>query len=267
VCALRITVLGSSPAWLNAGGACSGYLVEHGEIALVIDCGNGAFGKLREHRDYLDVDAVVLSHLHADHMLDLIPYSYALRYTVRQQPVSVAGHPGTESPVRPRLIAPVGAARAFHQITGAWGSDDLVDRAFAIEEYEPTDTVTVGALTLRFREVPHFVRTCAIEVRVKKSRKRFVFGADCAPNEALVEFAHAADLLFIEATLPRPERGGPRGHLTPSEAGDHGRRAGVRRLVLTHVPDELDEGWVRSEAEAAFGAKVALAREGDRFEL
>lgn len=265
--ALRITILGSSPAWLNSGGACSGYLIEHDDTAVVIDCGNGVFGKLREHRDYLDVDAVVISHLHADHILDLIPYSYALRYTARQQPVPVAGYPGTEEPVRPRLIAPVGTIRAFHQIAGAWGSEDLVDRAFDIEEYETSDTVTVGPLTLRFREVPHFVRTCAIEVRVKKSRKRFVFGADCGPNEALVEFAHGADLLFIEATLPRPERGGPRGHLTPAEAGDHGRRAEVKKLVLVHVPDELDENWVRREAEEAFGGKVALARGGEHYDL
>src|ERR1700730_6734367 len=75
---VRITVLGKSPSWQDAGGACSGYLVEEGDYALLLDCGNGVFSKLRRFRDYVDVDAVVISHLHADHFLDLVPYSYAL---------------------------------------------------------------------------------------------------------------------------------------------------------------------------------------------
>ncbi len=75
---MRLTVLGKSPSWQDAGGACSGYLLEDDETTVLIDCGNGVFGKLREQIDYVDVDAVVISHLHADHFLDLIPYAYAL---------------------------------------------------------------------------------------------------------------------------------------------------------------------------------------------
>ena len=93
---MRITVLGKSPAWQDAGGACSGYLVQEGETTLLLDCGNGVFGKLRERVDYTDVDAVLISHMHADHFIDLIPYSYALLLTPRQQPVPVAGPPGPD---------------------------------------------------------------------------------------------------------------------------------------------------------------------------
>ena len=85
---MRITVLGKSPAWQDAGGACSGYLVEEDGYVLVLDCGNGVFSKLRRYREYVDVDAVLISHLHADHFLDLVPYSYALSYAPRQQPVA-----------------------------------------------------------------------------------------------------------------------------------------------------------------------------------
>ena len=84
---MRLTVLGKSPSWQDAGGACSGYLVEENGTRILLDCGNGVFAKLREHVDYVDVDAVVISHLHADHFLDLVPYSYALTYAPRQQPV------------------------------------------------------------------------------------------------------------------------------------------------------------------------------------
>ncbi len=95
---MRITVLGKSPSWQDAGGACSGYLVEEDGFALLLDCGNGVFSKLRHYRDYVDIDAVLISHLHADHFLDLVPFSYALQYAPRQQPVAVGGWPGTSQP-------------------------------------------------------------------------------------------------------------------------------------------------------------------------
>lgn len=263
---MRITVLGKSPAWSDAGGACSGYLVQEADHSLLIDCGTGVFSKLRERCDYVDVDSVLITHLHADHFLDLVPFSYALTYAPRQQPVPVAGWPGTSDPARPQLLAPAGAADAFRHIVSCWGPEGLIENAFTICEYQPWDEIESGPLRLRFCEVPHFTRTFAVEV-TDQSGKRLTFGADCSPNEELVGFARDTDLLLIEGTLPRPERTGERGHLTPEEAGDHGRRAGARRLVLTHYSDELDSEWVRSQAASAFGAPVELAQEGAVYTL
>ena len=104
---------------------------------MLIDCGNGVFGKLREYVDYVDVDAVVLSHLHADHFLDLVPYSYALTYAPRQQPVPVDRWPGTDCPARPVLHAPPGAREIFRRVVGAWGNEDLIENAFDLREYDP----------------------------------------------------------------------------------------------------------------------------------
>ncbi len=87
---MRLTVLGKSPSWQDADGACSGYLIEEDGTAILLDCGNGVFSKLRRYRDYTHIDAVVISHLHADHFLDLVPFSYALTYAPRQQPQPVA---------------------------------------------------------------------------------------------------------------------------------------------------------------------------------
>jgi len=96
---------------------------------------------------------------------------------------------------------------------------------------------------------------------------RLVFGADSRPTEELVTFAKGADLLLIEATLPRPERDGQRGHLTPREAGEHGRDSGVNRLVLTHISDELDHLWAKKEARAVFDGPVEVATEGAVYSL
>ena len=260
---MRITVLGKSPSWQDAGGACSGYLIEEDATCLLLDCGNGVFSKLRRFRDYVDVDAIVVSHLHADHFLDLVPYAYALTYAPRQQPVPVDRWPGTDAPARPRLYAPHGATQTFRRVVGAWGNEDLIENAFDLHEYGPDDVLDVGPLRLRFHEVPHFLPTCAIDVQsTVNGSGRFTYGADSAPTDELVRFADGTDLLMIEATLPRPERGGVRGHLTPAEAGEHGSRANVRRLVITHMSDEMDELWARREAERTFRGPVSVAREG-----
>ena len=248
-------MLGKSPSFQDAGGACSGYLVEAGAVRVLLDCGNGVFGKLRERRDYLSVDAVVLSHLHADHFLDLVPFSYALTYGPRQ----------SQPPVRPRLHAPQGARGTFQRVAGAWGGEDLVEGAFELVEYAGSDVLGMDPLTIDFQAVPHFVPTWAI--RCRAGATSFVFGADCAPNAELVGFAADADLLFLEATITRPEADGPRGHMTAAEAGDLAARAGARRLVLVHVSDELDQEAARRSAEATFGGPVEVAAEGATYAL
>jgi ribonuclease BN (tRNA processing enzyme) len=263
---LRVTVLGKSPSWADAGGACSGYLIEEDETTVLLDCGNGVFGKLRERIDYVDVDAVIVSHLHADHFLDLVPYAYALIYAPKQQPVPVHTWPGTETPARPRLVAPPGATEVFRRVVGAWGNDDLIESAFAIEEYTAGDTVQVGEIEASFHPVPHFIDTYAVNVSAG-GKGKLTYGADTRPGDEIVEIARDADLLIIEATLPRPERTGLRGHLTPEEAGEHARRAGAKRVVLTHISDELGDEWAREQAERGFGGPVEVAAQGAVYEV
>jgi ribonuclease BN (tRNA processing enzyme) len=264
---MRLTVLGKSPSWQDAGGACSGYMIEEDGVCVVIDCGNGVFSKLRRFRDYTRVDAVVISHLHADHFLDLVPFSYALTYAPRQQPVPVDRWPGVECPACPRLITPRGSRETFRRVVGAWGNEDLIENAFALEEYEPNDCPRVGPFRFSFQTVPHFTETFAICVESESTDSKLVFGADSRPTPDLVDFARDCDLLLVEATLPRPERSGERGHMTPREAGEHARAACAKRVVLTHISDELDELWARAEAAAGFGRPVDVAREGATYAL
>ncbi len=265
---MRMTVLGKSPAWQDVDGACSGYLVEHDGLRLLLDCGNGVLAKLRRYVDYVDVDVVVISHLHADHFLDLVPFASALAYAPRQQPVPVDGWPGTQQPARPRLIAPRGAREAFAMVCEGSGMPaEHIAAAFALEEYDAGDVLEVGPLSVSFGAVPHYLPTHAVDLRVADGPGRLTFGADHGPSDELVAFAEGTDLLLIEATLPRPERTGVRGHVTPGEAGDHGARAHAGRIVLTHISDELDLDWARAEAQRTFGGQVDVAAEGAVFEV
>jgi len=258
---MKFTVLGKSPAWQDVDGACSGYLVTEGGTALLVDCGNGVFGKLRKFHDYVDIDTIVISHLHADHFFDLVPYAFALIHAPRQQPVPVDRWPGTDDPARPRLLGPPGSREVFERVASLWGLQSLIGNAFDVHEYDPDETVRVGEMTIEFRAVPHFIETYAIGV-TGPGGQRVTYGADCRPNEALVEFGRDTDLMVAEATLPRPERTGVRGHLTPGEAGQHAAAAGARRLLLTHISDELDPAWALAEAEARFAGPAEVASEG-----
>jgi ribonuclease BN (tRNA processing enzyme) len=252
---VRITVLGKSPAWQDVDGACSGYLVEGGGQRVLLDCGPGVFAKLRTVMAYEAIDAIVITHLHADHILDLVPFASGLRYRP---------WPG-EAP-RPRLIAPPGAREAFASVcAGAGMSADHLELAFDLTVYDPADTLTLGELRVRFQPVPHYIPANAVELA--EGGARFVFGADSGPSEALCAFAAGADLLLLEATLPEPEPPDDRGHLTAFEAGEHAARAGARHLVLTHFTAELGAEWVCAEAARAFDGRVSAAHEGASFEL
>ncbi len=249
---MQVTVLGKSPSWQDAAGACSGYLVQEDGYTLLLDCGNGVFSRLREFVDYADVDAILITHLHADHFFDVVPYSFALSYGVR-----------SDSP-HPALHVPPGALDCFRRVGGCLGDESLVPGAFAVSEYDGTRPLSLGPFEVHLREVPHYVLTHAVRITAPGSGC-FTFGADCRPNQGLVEFASGSDLFFVEATLSAPETFGYRGHLTAREAGEHGRAALAERLVLTHFSDELASERVAAEGSAGYGAAVELAHGGAVF--
>ena len=206
-----------------------------------MDCGNGVFAKLRRFADYADVDAVVISHLHADHFLDLVPFSYALTYGPRRQPDR-----------RPALHAPPGARDMLpprRRRVGQRGPDREGVRAARVRPRARCSHA--GPLSVRFQPVPHFVATNAIELRPRAGGGgRFTFGADCGPSEELcaLRARHRPAADRGDAAGARARR--PARPLTPAEAGEHGRKAGARRLVLTHLTDELDTAWVRRGGRA-----------------
>ena len=252
---MEITVLGKSPAMPDAGGANSGYLVRQGDYTLLLDCGTGVFAQLRERCQPDQVDAVLITHMHADHMIDLLPYAHALAFVYKPQ-----GNP-------PKLLMPPEAQPSLEQLGEVFGIGYRVDQAFAAQQYDSEQVLELGPLTIRFQEVPHYIRAWACDFQGPDGR-RFTFGADCAPNDVLPQFAYETDLLMLEATeesVPDVVPDDIRGHMTAREAGELARRAQARRVVLTHYSDLRDPETVRSEGEAGYGGPVELARAGVTF--
>lgn len=255
---MLFTVLGKSPAWEDAGGACSGYLATEGGYRLLVDCGNGAFAKLRERADYTEIDAVLVSHIHADHILDLVPFAYALT-------LGVNADSGRR---RPQLLLPPGGVEAMRRLVAIWGSGELIDDAFEPSEYGTAASMELGPLRVRLHPVPHFTTTHAVEL-IAPSGRRLVYGADCRYCPELIDAARAADLLLAEATLPEPDPApvDERGHMSAGEAGELAARAGVGRLVLTHISDQLDADRALEAASAHLDCPVEIAATGACWEL
>lgn len=249
-------MLGKSPALPDADGAQSGYLVTHAGFTLLLDCGGGVLSKLRAHGNPAAVDAVLISHLHADHMLDLLPFSFALS----------AGLLGDRR--QPPLWGPPGAVDAFSAYSDAVGMEDQINDGFWVREYDPGKELKLGPLTIRFCKVPHYIPSWACDLHAPTGR-RLTFGSDCGPNDPLIRFAADTDLLMLEATdgAGPYQGGGVRGHLTAGEAGAIAHQAGARRLLLTHYSDRLDAEGLREAAGRSYGGRVELAVEQGRYEI
>jgi ribonuclease BN (tRNA processing enzyme) len=248
---LRLTIIGASPACPNADGACSGYLFEAGSTRVLIDCGPGVLSRLQRHLAYPELTAIVISHFHADHVLDLVPLRYGLRWAPLPRPKP-----------RPMLYLPPGGATqldALARILEQNSPADFWTGVLDVAEFVPGEPLTVGELRFEFMPMRHYVPAWGI--RVAGDGWTVAYSADTGTCDALVELARQADLFLCEATLPGREDPSEWGHLTPAEAGTVARQAGVRRLVLTHLWQESDREAMRRQAEAAFGGPVDLARE------
>jgi ribonuclease BN (tRNA processing enzyme) len=247
---MTLTVLGSSASSPDAGDACAGYLVEQGKTRILLDCGSGVLGNLRLVTEVESLSAIVISHFHPDHFLDLIPMRYGLKY-------------GLTHPVRPKLFVPPGGIAFLEGVGKAIrNSPDFFNNAFQLAEYDPQTSIQIDDLTLTFQRTTHDEPTwaCAVE-----GAARFVYTADTQESDDLERFAAGADLLLCEATYPAPAGDlteGSANHLTSHQAGTLARSAGAKKLMLTHFWPGLDRAIFGEEAARAFGAPVILAHPG-----
>lgn len=249
--------MGSSSSTPRPGRASSCYLVSDGAVTIALDFGSGAFSSLRKVLDYAALDAVIVSHMHADHFLDLVPLRYALAYgpTRRATGLRVYLPPGGEGVLR-GLAATIATSEpvAFYE--------PVVE----LHPYDPNGTLSFGGLTIRFARARHTLETYAM--RVEGAGRTLAYSADTAPCSAIVELARGADLFLCEATLgSQPDDGERQLHATAEEAGSMARDAGVEHLVLTHYGSECDPAGMRAAARAVFRGRVTIADDGLEFSV
>ena len=245
-------MLGCSGTFPGPDSPCSGYLIEHDGYRLVLDLGNGALGPLQRTCDVRDIDAVWISHLHADHCLDLVALSYALCY-----------HPAGRQPPLP-VLGPAGLGDRIRSAYEEPPADGLA-AVYDVRTVRAGTTTELGPFTVTTARMTHPVEAHA--VRVEAGGASLVYSGDTAANDALVELARGCDLLLCEASWPDDPPPPPGIHLTGREAGEHAARAGAARLVLTHVMPFHDGEAQLAAARRGYAGPAELARAGAVYPL
>jgi ribonuclease BN (tRNA processing enzyme) len=241
---LSLTVLGCATPYPSTDNPCSGYLVSHGGTRVWMDAGTGTLGPLQHHVSLAELDAIWISHLHADHCADLLTAYYALLYAdISRAPIPLYGPPGI-------------ADRLAGFLTNGPRRSPVED-AFEITELHDGLEVAVGSVRLTTAAVAHGLPAFAVRVDAGGS---LTYSGDTAPCARLTELARDTDVLLCEAESA--EKTADMVHHTPEDAGETATAAGAGRLVVTHVGRFLTPQDAVARAAARYRGQVACATPG-----
>ena len=241
---MQLRVLGANGTYPTAGNPSAGYLVTHGDAAVWVDAGSGTMSALQELMDPGELDALVVSHAHVDHCADVFPLYHYLRFG----PTPRAGLP---------LFVPEQTAErlaAFADPSGAHFAE-----VFDVTVPADGASTAVGPFRMSFGRADHPVPTLLL--RIEAEGRRLAYTADTGTGCDLVGLAEGANTLLAEATFQGTEKPAPH-HLSAAEAGEVAHRAGVERLILTHILPTLDRTTSIAEAATRFGGDIMAAAPG-----
>jgi ribonuclease BN (tRNA processing enzyme) len=239
---MQVTVVGWAGSFPGPDSPASCYLIEADDFRLVLDLGNGALGALQRYTALSDVDAICLSHLHADHCMDMLGYSIFQNY-----------HPAGPQPRIP-VYGPPGTADRLDLALGS--HNQRMTNAFQFAALAP-GLIEIGPLRITTARMRHPVETFGF--RIEHAGQIVTYSADTGPCDELVTLARDADVLLAEASDTDGPGQPPDLHLTARQAAEHAVRAGVGELVLTHLVAWNDLAVSQQEAAAVYHGRVRLA--------
>ena len=242
---MQLTVIGCSGSFPGPDSPASSYLLEAEGFRLVLDMGNGSLGVLQRYAELFGIDAICVSHLHADHCIDLGSYWVARRYA--------PGGPKSPIPV----YGPRGTAE---RIAGLGGEDVASVRArFDVHDLEPRSQ-EIGPFRVTTERMNHPVETFGF--RVEHVGWKLAYSADTGQTDALARLADGVDVLLSEASFQDGPDNPPDLHLTARQAGEYATRAGAGRLVLTHLVPWYDRERSLAEAAGSYRGPLSAATSG-----
>jgi ribonuclease BN (tRNA processing enzyme) len=243
---VKLTVLGNNGPFPSAGGACSGYLLTSGPTNIMIDCGNGTLGNLQKLTDLEKLDAIILTHLHNDHISDMHVLKYAVQIKrARGQFDHLI-----------RVYAPPEPAEEYVRL-------DVKD-AFELKTISSDTVLELGDMTLTFAGMKHPAMDYAVAA-VCGGRK-FVFSGDTSWTDEIVSFAKGAELVMLDAGFLEKDLTPTSPHMSAAQCGAAAKLAGARRLLLTHFWPDYDVNDLLAEARRNF-ADVGAAEIMKSYEI
>lgn len=248
---MRLTVLGSSGTWPNPDTATSGYLVHEDGFNVWLDAGTGTLANLQHHIELADIDAIVISHEHPDHFVDLYPCFYARHYGEQ-------GDPGLP------VFVPTDFTQKLADIVSI-DSQVVMRTAFAFTEVAPGESFEVGPFRVTTAPMAH-LGLPALGFRIQSNGSVLAYTGDTGPTHHVDEIARDADLFLAEATWQDRDDLLPF-HLSARQAAVHAREGGAGRLVLTHIWPTLDKEVSLAQAAEEFQGPIDAALEGGVFEV
>lgn len=257
---MRLRVIGCAGSFPSPESPASSYLVEADDETgrtwrILMDAGNGSVGPLQSYVQPRDLDAVLLSHLHADHCLDLCSMYVALRY-----------HPDGRPERRIPVYGPKGSFRRLADAYGAEEGDQLA-LVYEVREWVEAEPVAIGPLRVVPMLVDHPVEAYGLRLEHTVGGRTGVltYSGDTDSCPALTALAKDADVFLAEAAFMEGRDQPRRIHLTGRRAGETATQAGVRRLLLTHLPVWNDPAAVLSEASQAYDGDLEIVQPGGLY--
>lgn len=252
---MKLTVIGCAGSFPGPDSPCSAYVVEAGGYTLLLDFGSGSLGALQRYIDPYHLDAVVLTHLHADHIMDACPYVVMRRYAPSSPfpPLPLYGPSGTER----RLAAAYGGdgENACPALSDVYSFIDLAPGTFAL-----------GPLEITVAKVCHPVETYG--VRIEHAGRSLVYSSDTGTCESLEQLAAHADTFLCEASYLEGRANPPGVHLTGKQAGECATKAGAGRLLLTHLVQRWgSKEQTLAEARSAYAGPVEVVHSGSVYHI
>lgn len=248
---MQLYVLGSGAACPPAGQNSSGYLVSEQGHRVLLDCGQGVASTLLNACPALDIDDIIITHMHADHFIDVL----ALRFRITRDMGGIAA-----AQRRITLHLPPGGLKALAAILDAVTfPEDFCSNTFGVREYDPSQPLKLGPLTARFAQAIHYIPAWSVQL---EGSSKLTYSGDTAPSEKVVELARGSDLFVCEATLAEPETGDARGHSTAEQAAEMACAADAKQLLLTHFWFDADLADSARRARGIYAGPLQVAHDG-----
>jgi ribonuclease BN (tRNA processing enzyme) len=250
---MEVIILGSGTGVPSLKRGSPGFLIKAGDQSILLDSGSGTLAKmLRAGVTYKEVDAALYSHIHPDHVADLVPLIFACKYHEDPRTKDL------------RILGGHGFRAYFEGLRSVYGSW-IEPETFCIHIQEAVaDAVEIGGLQITTIPLEHAPESVGYRVTSPQGRTMVYSGdTDYCPN--IVELARGADLLLVECSFPEGQK--VKGHLTPALAGRIAREAGCTRLVLTHLYPPCDQSDIRGDCQDVFPGEVLLAEDMMRIRI